>query len=201
VSVRLRLAGRWFPSPVEAWILGRVGRVTNAVLDALLAEHAPEELRRIQSGEGRLPRRIAARRARMAQGHARRVLALTDALGEERAVELARATLFPVSVALGREARRSLGVGDALGDVARAARILYRALGITFRLDPGPPTRLVVERCALAQHYGSLTCRALSAVDEGVLAGLNPRLRMAFADRLTDGRPACIAEITREDAR
>lgn len=182
-------------------MLDRVARTTNGALDDLLAEHALDELKRIRAREGRHPWRLPARRARMAQCHCLRVLALARALGEERAVELARARLFPVGVALGREARRFLGVSDALDDVERAARVLYRTLGITFRLDPGPPTRLIVERCALAQHYGSLVCRALSAVDEGVLAGLNPRLRMAFSERLTDGCPACIAEITRENER
>jgi len=100
VSMRLHLAGRWLPFPVKAWILGRMGRVTNAALDTVLAEHAPEELRRIQSSEGRLPRGIAARRARIAQGHTRRILALTDALGEERAVELARTAMLPVGLTL-----------------------------------------------------------------------------------------------------
>ncbi|QAA76029.1 MAG: hypothetical protein BIP78_0261 [Candidatus Bipolaricaulis sibiricus] len=201
MSVRLVLAARWLPPFVERWMLDRVARVTNGALDELLLEHAPGEVARIWAGEGRLPRRMAARRAKLAQVHAQRVLALADALGEERAVELARARLFPVGVALGKDARRLLGVGNALDEVERAARVLYRTLGIAFRLDLGPPVRLVVERCALAPHYGPVTCRALSAVDEGVLAGLNPYLRMSFADRLTDGRPACVAEITRQDER
>ncbi len=182
-------------------MLDRVARATNGALDELLLEHAPGELARIRAGEARLPRRMDARRVAMAGAHRLRVLALAQVLGEERAVELARARLFPVGVALGKEARRVLGVGNALDEVERAARVLYRTLGIAFRLDPGSPTRLVVERCALAPHYGPVTCRALSAVDEGVLAGLNPYLRMSFADRLTDGRPACVAEITRQDER
>ncbi len=182
-------------------MLDRVARTTNGALDDLLAEHAWEELKRIRAREGRSPWRLPARRARMAQCHCLRVLALARALGEKRAVELARARLFPVGVALGREARRFLGMRDALDDVERAARVLYRALGITFRLDPGPPPRLIVERCALAQHYGSLACRVLSAVDEGVLAGLNPHLRMAFSERLTDGCAACVAEISEVNGR
>jgi hypothetical protein len=182
-------------------MLDRVLRATTAALDGLLAEHAPGELKRIRASESGLPRRREARRAGMAQAHARRMLTLAGALGEEKAVELARARLFPVGVILGREARRFLGVGDDREDLERAARALYRVLGIAFRLDPGPPVRLVVERCALAPHYGPVTCRALSAVDEGVVRGLNPRLRLSFSERLTGGAAACVATIAGEDQR
>jgi hypothetical protein len=140
------------------------------------------------------------RRAAMASAHNGRVGALVEALGMEKAVELGRQALFPVGVVLGREAKARLGVGESRADLERAARVLYRALGIHFTLeDAADGTMLMrVDRCALASQYTTEACAILSAADEGVVAGLNPRLTMRFEQRMTDGPAECLARIGEE---
>jgi hypothetical protein len=131
----------------------------------------------------------------MAAAHNARVNALVEALGRERAVREGREALFPVGVMLGKEAKKRLGVGDGPDDLERAARILYRALGIEFTLEKRPDGAMMmrVHRCALAGHYTPEACEVLSAADEGVVSGLNPKLAMRFVQRMTGGSAVCIA--------
>jgi len=197
VSLRLRVAAAWTPEAALVGLVDRLARSTLEALDALVAEHAPG---------GAAPRRDEAtapaggleqRRAAMASAQGARVRALVEALGRERAVEAGREALYPVGVRLGEEARRALGVGDGLGDLERAARILYRALGIDFTLErrEGGAMLMRVHRCALACRYSEEACEVLSAADEGVVAGLSPGHRMRFERRMTGGPAECLARI------
>lgn len=195
MGLRLRLT-----SLLPAWAmraeLARVARETTGALDALLEEHAPQELARIRLAEGPVGGGMRALRAAMAVAHRVRVAALVDALGHDEAICRGRRVLRPVGRSLGAEMRARLGVGDTAGDLALAARVLYRLMGIhfCFRADTDGG-RLEVYRCALAEHYAETTCRVLNAVDEGVVQGLCPRARMRFLARLTGGCPRCIARV------
>jgi hypothetical protein len=174
--------------------LERIAQATTAVLDALLAECAPEGLERIRQGERPSGRGVNRQRRAIARAHAVRVAALREARGEE-GIRLARQDLFRVGVELGEEARSRLKVGKTEAELIAAARILYRILGIRLRAEPGTAgrARVEIERCALSQGYSRETCLALSAVDEGFFAGLHPGARLLFVERLTEGRAACLA--------
>jgi len=197
MSLQLRLAALWTPPPLLARELDRVARVTTAALDALLAEHAPLSLDRVRHEDTPQSGTLAQRRAAMGEAHERRVVALVRALGPEQGAERGRAALFQVGLRLGREARSRLGVGESAADLLRAARVLYRVLGIAFtvRWQEGRPAFLHVHRCALAAHYAEVTCRILSATDEGVVRGLNPDAGMRFQGCMTAGAPQCLARL------
>ncbi len=197
MSLPLRLAALWMPAFLLRRELDRVARVTTTALDALLAEHAPAALDRLCREDAPMRGTPAQRRAAMSQAHARRVDALVEALGQEQAVALGRAALFPVGQQLGREVRSRLRVGTSAADLLQAARVLYRVLGIEFtvRWEQGRPAFLCVHRCALAEHYTGVTCRVLSATDEGVVQGLNPDVEMHFEEYLTAGATCCLARL------
>jgi hypothetical protein len=213
MSLRLALVSWWTPKRVLAEMLGRVEESTVAALDCLLEKRAPAALAAIRAAErapeGGLPARRAAmapagglpvRRAAMASAHNVRIRALVAALGRENAISEGREALFPVGVMLGKEARGRLGTVDSPRDLERAARVLYKALGIDFTLeklaDGGMMMR--VHRCALAGYYKAESCAILSAADEGVVRGLNPKLMMRFEQRMTDGPAECLARIGEE---
>ncbi len=106
--------------------------------------------------------------------------------------------LCRVGFGLGKDAKERLKVADSPEELSRAAKVMYRILGIDFHVktaENGMPI-LVVHRCALSEHYSRTTCLLLSAVDEGVVSGLCPEASMRFSQRITDGSPCCIAEIT-----
>jgi hypothetical protein len=90
----------------------------------------------------------------------------------------------------GREIRSVLGL-KTRSDVMRAARLLYRILGIDFRgaSDGG----IIVAKCCFARFYSPETCEFISALDEGILAGLAGAGTLSFKGRITGGLPICTA--------
>lgn len=197
MSLKLRAASKWVPEKVLLRELARVAEVTIAALDNLLEEHAPGTPEDLRGRDPPMAGSLDQRRAAMAAAHNARVDALVDALGREEAVRVGRSAMAPVGERLGREARERLSVGDGLDDLLRAARVLYRVLGISFVVEetPGGGTWMRVDRCALAEHYTEYACLVLSAADEGVVRGLNPRVTMTFRERITAGRSECLADL------
>ncbi len=194
MSVRLRLASLWMPRFVKVREIDRIRSLTYAALDELLAEHVPGAVE--VEGENQA-HRLEDRRAAMALGHRKRVEALIRGVGREKAILLGRNSLYPIGKALGRDARRRLGVGDTRKELLQAASVMYDILGIEFTVSTGPEgDQLVVSSCALSSYYSSDVCAILSAVDEGAVSGLNPGAKMLFREHLTDGSPRCVASIS-----
>ncbi|MGD6852268.1 MAG: L-2-amino-thiazoline-4-carboxylic acid hydrolase [Candidatus Bathyarchaeia archaeon] len=194
MGLRLTLLGWWTPKQVIYRELDRVASKTTGALREIIKNNTALE---ISSEEIRLTGSLEERRSAMAKQHTVLVAVLVEALGRDRAVILGREALFRVGRELGEESRRRLGVENPY-DVVRAAKILYRVLGIEFTVNWLDENRgvMTVHRCALAKEYSELTCQVLSAADEGVMSGLSPNATMKFTEKLTDGCNACTAEIT-----
>jgi predicted ArsR family transcriptional regulator len=141
---------------------------------------------------------IEERRTAMAVKHSNLVKRLAEVLGKEEAIRLGREAMFKIGEKLGSETCQKLGVGRSLKDLIKAAKILYRILGIEFEVELQNPTNavLIIKRCALAANYTELTCQILSATDEGTIRGLNQNMNMTFTERITSGQPKCKARIT-----
>jgi len=196
VSLKLLLASRWLPSSLLKNELDRVSAQTTEALCSLLDEKAPAELEEVSRRIKPLSGSIEERRAAMATNHSTLVEALSKVIGYDRAVDAGRESLFRVGVRLGEESRIRLGVGESIGDLLLAARVLYRVLGISFDAHwSGDGLQVVVDRCALSGHYSELACIVMSAVDEGAVRGLNPLISMRFERRITSGFPTCVARV------
>jgi hypothetical protein len=198
MSIRLVVASLWLPPWTVRRELARVGEATTAVLDGLLRARAPDALHAIRQSETPLRGTATRRRAALAAAHTERVARLIDSVGREKALSEARAALFVAGIRLGEDARNRLGVRKTRRDLLQAARVLYRVLGIRFRAEWGPhdEARIRIPRCALARGYSREACLALSATDSGVVAGLWQGARLEFDERITEGKPACIARLT-----
>ncbi len=140
---------------------------------------------------------VEEQRTIMAQTQAKLVNMLATGVGNEEAVKLGREALFLVGQNLGKQVRSRLGVNDNPEDLAKAAKILYRVLGIEFHLEwhDQSSATLIIDRCALADQYSKLTCEVLSATDEGVINGLQPEVTMKFKEYMTSGCKNCRANI------
>jgi hypothetical protein len=68
-------------------------------------------------------------------------------------------------------------------------------LAIDLSLDAGGG--VTVRRCSLADRYTPEVCRFMSAMDEGLVAGLCGG-RLAFSERLTEGSGRCRGRIDRD---
>lgn len=197
MGFRLALLDLWTPRYVIRRELDRVSEFTTAALALLVEDNAPGYLERTAQAESPPRGSIEERRAAMARKHASLVAALEDAVGRDKAVALGRTALFEVGRRLGADARGRLGIGDGPEDLIQAARILYRVLGIEFKIEwQGPGNaKMIVERCALSKEYSELSCMVLSAADEGVVRGLNPSASMQFSERMTGACAVCKADI------
>jgi hypothetical protein len=199
MSLRLRLVSLWMPRYLMAREIERIRSSTDAALDALLAQYAPDAL---TEGREMTGGRLEDRRAAMAQSHERKVRALVEGVGRERAVRLGRESLFRTGLALGKEAKARLGVKDTRDDLLRAARVMYRVLGIDFVVVAGREgERMEVTRCSLSPYYTPETCEILSAIDEGTVSGLGQGASLRFQEHITDGSPRCVARLDFEESR
>ena len=174
--------------------LAYVSDHTTIALESLLGNN---ESAKFATTRQQMPVSIEHQRANMAQTHTKLVEALEAMFGHEKAVALGRETLFSIGKSLGKQTRTRLGVGDDPNDMIEAAKILYRIFGIDFHLEwlDESNATLIIDRCALAEHYSPLTCEVLSATDEGIMQGLQPDSKMQFKEYMTSGCKKCKADI------
>ena len=198
MGVRLRFLSWWTPKSLIYRELGRVDALTTEALEDLLNKYSPNNKKEISKKTASTGGSVEQRRDSMALKHSNLVNSLAIVLGKEEAIRLGREAMFKVGQELGTETSQKLGVGNSLQNLIRAARILYRILGIEFEVEKQKPNNaiLVVNRCALAENYSELTCQVLSATDEGTIRGLNQNTSMTFTERITGGQPKCKATIT-----
>lgn len=90
----------------------------------------------------------------------------------------------------GKGVRHALRIASA-ADAMRAARLLYQLLGI--QLEARVDGTLVIRRCYFADWYAPRVCALMSALDEGVLAGLAGGGHLTFHTRITEGCDRCTA--------
>jgi hypothetical protein len=196
MSIRLKIASFWLPDFILKKELDNVAINTIKGLNDILKKYAPEKMEEITDKD--LRGNLQERRATMTKAHNARVKALIEVLGRETAIRIGREVMFNVGCELGQEARQRLGVGNSFNDLETAARILYKILGIEFKIEnKGGNIVMVVNRCDLSKYYSPEACMVLSAADEGVVRGLNENMNMQFKERITDGSSECIACITR----
>lgn len=194
MSIKLKIASLWLPNFILKKELDNVATNTIKGLNDVLNKYAPWKMEEILNEDEILTGTIEERRSIMARAHNNRVKALIEEIGYEEAVKIARKSMFEVGYQLGQDARRRLGVGDDFEDLQIAAKILYKVLGIEFKIENREGNIImIVNRCALSKYYTREACVVLSAADEGVVHGLNENLSMKFKEKITDGSSECIA--------
>jgi hypothetical protein len=129
--------------------------------------------------------------ARFTREEAERVIARGDDLS------VVQSRLRAEAYALGRRLRGPLGI-EGTTEALAIARPLYRAIGIDFQGDPDGT--VTIGQCFFADYYSPEVCRLISALDEGVLAGLASGGHLVFSQRLTEGCDACRARFVPEEA-
>jgi hypothetical protein len=197
MSLKLDLLSLWMPDFIMKKEIKYISAVTIGELDRLIQENTPSPITLLQNPK--LEGSSMNMRMEMASAHEKRVKLLIQALGRKQALQLGKDALFNTGQELGSQLKRRLGVGDGLNDLIKAARILYKVLGIDFEVKSTEEGKekiiLEVNRCQLARYYSPDTCLVLSATDEGVVQGLNPNIAMKFTRRMAAGSDCCLASI------
>ena len=102
-----------------------------------------------------------------------------------------RKTLYETSRQMGRDIRARLPIRSR-SDAAAALHCLYACWPSTRKSMPG--ARSTVRRCFFAAYYTPEVCRFISAMDEGIVAGICGG-RLVFSQRLTEGADCCRGRI------
>jgi hypothetical protein len=101
-----------------------------------------------------------------------------------------RRRLYDGAFRMGGDLRAAFRVSDASGALA-AARVLYRALNID--LTTNATGEIVIRRCFFSGFYSGPVCHLIASLDQGLFAGLSGGCRLTFTQRITEGRPCCLA--------
>ena len=197
LGLRLLFLSWWTPKYLIYKELSRVDALTTDALEALLSKYSTNGKEEKNKKEPKSIGSLEQRRDTMALKHTNLVNSLVEVLGKEEAIRLGREAMFKIGEEIGREICQKLGVGKSLKDLSKAAKILYRILGIEFEfeLQDSANAVLTINRCAFAANYSELTCQILSATDEGTVKGLNQNMKMAFTQVMTSGLTECKAKI------
>jgi len=100
--------------------------------------------------------------------------------------------LYNGAYVLGNKIRGELGI-HSRREAMKAARILYRALGIDFHCYES--SEVVIRRCYFSDFYSYQVCWIISSLDEGLIAGLTRGGKLWFVSRITEGNRSCLGAI------
>jgi len=103
-----------------------------------------------------------------------------------------KARLYRNAYPLGSQLRRRFAVGT-MEEVMELGQVLYRAIGVEIQGDA--QGNVTVRRCYFSRYYSGPVCDLISALDDGVFSGLSGGGRLAFSERLTEGRGCCRAAL------
>jgi hypothetical protein len=98
--------------------------------------------------------------------------------------------LYEHACRLGEEIRARLHLSAPV-DAASVGRVLYKALGIDFQASATGD--VTINSCYFSAYYSVDVCCVMSALDEGIAAGLTGGRTLVFSRRITEGHPSCTA--------
>lgn len=105
-------------------------------------------------------------------------------------LEALRGRLYQNAFRLGQKLRKTLNI-VAPADVITASRLIYQVLGIDYAGNCRG--EVIIGRCYFSRFYSGEVCRVISALDEGLAAGLSGGGRLFFKQRITEGHQSCLA--------
>jgi hypothetical protein len=120
------------------------------------------------------------------------------ALQAGRDLSAIKTQLYQHAYPLGGKLRKWFAV-DTMEEVMELGQILYRAIGVEIQGDTQGD--VTVKCCYFSRFYSGSVCDLISALDDGVFSGLSGGGRLAFSQRLTEGRECCRAKLHPERSR
>lgn len=114
------------------------------------------------------------------------------ALQSGQDIAACKVQLYQNAYPLGARLRKWFGL-NSLEEVMALAQILYRAIGIDLQGDT--QGNVTVKNCYFSQFYPAPVCDLISALDEGLFAGLSGGNGLVFSQRLTEGKSCCRARL------
>jgi hypothetical protein len=107
-------------------------------------------------------------------------------------IQAVKERLYQRIYPLGEKLRKWFGI-HTMEDVMEMGQTLYRAIEID--LQGNAAGEITVKSCYFSQFYSCQVCDLISALDDGLFAGLSGGARLTFSDRITDGSCCCRAKL------
>jgi hypothetical protein len=104
--------------------------------------------------------------------------------------EKIRCALYGKTYRLGLRIRKVLRLSDPM-EVLSLCQFLYK--NIEIELEGKIPGELTIKSCYFSTFYSFQVCQFISAMDEGIIAGLSGGGKLQFTRRLTEGSHCCRA--------
>jgi hypothetical protein len=189
MSIKLFLMSIWIPKFVLNKELEQTSDILNKQINDLMERYSISK----PHIDNQLKGSMEERRLIMANNHEILLNCIIERLGFEKALKVCREELFKAGYKMGCDTKKRLKVKN-IEDSIVAARIIYKVLGINFIVEEkGKDIVLRIKSCELSASYSQRTCEIMSAVDEGVIMGLNDKMSMKFINKITEGADECTA--------
>lgn len=104
--------------------------------------------------------------------------------------ETIKKALYCKAFLLGAKIRRIFRLSNP-DDVLAICRLFYK--NIKIELEGNLPGEITIKSCYFSAFYSNSVCRFISALDEGIIAGLLGGGELRFEQRITEGSPCCRA--------
>ncbi|MCD8367692.1 MAG: hypothetical protein LUC48_06665 [Clostridiales bacterium] len=99
--------------------------------------------------------------------------------------------LYQMACGLGKHLRRWLRPKDEK-DCLAVIILLYRNIGI--QMEEEAPGTICVRKCYFSAFYTPEVCAVISAIDQGIFAGVYQGGKLSFRERITEGHDVCRAD-------
>jgi hypothetical protein len=119
-----------------------------------------------------------------------------EAIKQYANTEAVKEKLYRNAYRMGEKLRRDFHI-KTKAEVIRLSKILYKILGID--LSENGSGEIVINRCFFSHSYTADVCALISALDEGVAAGLSGGGRLVFTERISEGKNCCRATFQMKD--
>ncbi|MEN6348702.1 MAG: hypothetical protein ABFD08_04795 [Syntrophomonas sp.] len=106
-------------------------------------------------------------------------------------IDLLKERLFQGAYYLGQDLRRQFGIATSQ-EVMLVMKIIYNLLGIDLQSEA--ENQVLIKRCFFSHYYSPEICQVISALDEGLAAGLSDGGKLGFYQRITEGNNCCRAK-------
>jgi hypothetical protein len=100
--------------------------------------------------------------------------------------------LYRNAFLMGYNIRKLLGI-HTQSEVMAISRRLYGFLNIDFQGDSSG--QITIKKCFFSSYYSKEICQLISALDEGIVAGLSAGGKLSFNQRITEGKPCCQGQL------
>lgn len=112
-------------------------------------------------------------------------------------IDQLKVRLYNGAYQLGQQFREQFKI-TTTQEVMLMMKIVYSVLEMDMQIASSD--EILIERCFFSRYYSPQICQLISALDEGLAAGLSDGGKLGFYERITEGHNCCRAKFALREA-